>query len=222
MRLIIFSDLHGKTEMIHKLSEEIYTSDLVLICGDITHFGREKETKKIIDIVSEYNRNILAVPGNCDYREVNQYLVKNNMSLDCRNRIIEDVFFTGVGGSLPCPGSTPVEYLEEEFEIFLNEIIKEKPQDIPIVLLMHQPPYKTKVDMLSNREHVGSKSVRNFIEKYQPDLCFCGHIHESMAKDVLGTTVLINPGPLGMASYAKAEITKENVQAEIFNFFTNK
>jgi Icc-related predicted phosphoesterase len=43
--------------------------------------------------------------------------------------------------------------------------------------------------------------VRECIEKYQPELCLCGHIHESRAKDRIGRTPVINPGNLGSGGY---------------------
>ena len=43
-------------------------------------------------------------------------------------------------------------------------------------------------------DHVGSKSVRKFIEKYQPLIGLHGHIHESFASDKIGNTVVVNPG----------------------------
>ncbi len=43
-------------------------------------------------------------------------------------------------------------------------------------------------------EHVGSKSVRKFEEKYQPLMGLHGHIHESYASDKLGRTIVVNPG----------------------------
>jgi len=43
-------------------------------------------------------------------------------------------------------------------------------------------------------EHVGSKAVREVIERYQPLLGLFGHIHESHGFDYLGRTLCLNPG----------------------------
>lgn len=40
----------------------------------------------------------------------------------------------------------------------------------------------------------GSVSVRRRIEKYQPLVQLCGHIHESRGTTMLGRTLVINPG----------------------------
>ncbi len=38
--------------------------------------------------------------------------------------------------------------------------------------------------------------MREFIEKYRPDLVLCGHVHEARGQDMLGKTVMVNPGML--------------------------
>ena len=69
---------------------------------------------------------------------------------------------------------------------------------------MHAPPFNTKLDIISSGIHVGSKAIRNFIEKEQPYLTLHGHIHESPKMsgsyvDNIGKTICINLG----SSYPK-------------------
>ncbi|MGB9499988.1 MAG: hypothetical protein ACKVE4_09610 [Dissulfuribacterales bacterium] len=47
---------------------------MVLFVGDITNFGREKETARVVFPVMEKAKKVLAVSGNCDYQEVDNYL----------------------------------------------------------------------------------------------------------------------------------------------------
>jgi hypothetical protein len=43
--------------------------------------------------------------------------------------------------------------------------------------------------------HAGSAAVRDFIEKYQPEYFFCGHIHEAQGVEiVMGKTRARNVG----------------------------
>lgn len=67
------------------------------------------------------------------------------------------------------------------------------------ILMIHTPPYKTNLDRLGwpgipeENRHVGSLALRRLIEKRQPLLVLCGHIHESPAvtgswKDKIGDT----------------------------------
>jgi hypothetical protein len=49
---------------------------------------------------------------------------------------------------------------------------------------------------------VGSRKVLEFINNYQPDYCFCGHIHESQGKGKIGKTLAANPGAFCEGKYA--------------------
>ncbi len=67
------------------------------------------------------------------------------------------------------------------------------------IYVIHAPPYNTKLDIITTKDHVGSKAVRNFIEKEQLLLTLHGHIHESPSMsgsylDRIGKTTCINVG----------------------------
>ena len=67
------------------------------------------------------------------------------------------------------------------------------------VYVMHAPPYNTKLDIITSNAHVGSRAIREFIEKEQPPLTLHGHIHESPKmsgswKDKIKNTICINVG----------------------------
>jgi len=55
------------------------------------------------------------------------------------------------------------------------------------IFIIHEPPFDTPLDVIAKDNkfikdgitHIGSKSVRKFIEKYQPLLTMHGHIHET-------------------------------------------
>ena len=70
------------------------------------------------------------------------------------------------------------------------------------VYVLHSPPRDTACDVISTRQHVGSRAIRNFIETQQPRLVLSGHIHESPRmsgawRDQLGRTPVVNPGQFG-------------------------
>lgn len=67
------------------------------------------------------------------------------------------------------------------------------------IYVIHSPPFNTKLDIVTTKMHVGSRAVREFIEKEQPLLALHGHIHESPGmsgswKDKIGNTICINVG----------------------------
>ena len=67
------------------------------------------------------------------------------------------------------------------------------------IYVIHSPPFGTALDVGGMLANLGSKSVRRFIEKYQPPLTLHGHIHESVSitgkwQTTIGDTIAINPG----------------------------
>jgi Icc-related predicted phosphoesterase len=87
-----------------------------------------------------------------------------------------------------------------------RKTIKEELEEIALlsspantIYIFHAPPYGTALDMMPGKTHIGSKAVREFIEKRQPLLTLHGHIHESPAvsgkyMDIIGRTIAVNPG----------------------------
>jgi len=75
--------------------------------------------------------------------------------------------------------------------------------DKPFIFISHSPPYDTALDVIYNGLHVGSKSIRRFIEEWSKRelllASFHGHIHESPNRSgsihtKIGNVLCINPG----------------------------
>lgn len=70
----------------------------------------------------------------------------------------------------------------------------------PWIFVCHAPPHATNLDRLPNLEEpIGSRAVREFIEKRRPRGALHGHVHESPEvtgdyKDHVAHTLCINPG----------------------------
>lgn len=67
------------------------------------------------------------------------------------------------------------------------------------VAVVHSPPFGTVCDLLLNREHIGIRALRRWIERRQPLLTMHGHIHESpwvsgKFCQRLGATTIVNAG----------------------------
>ncbi len=206
MLLIGLTDIHGKADNINKISNILAKADAIIISGDITHFGRENDALEVLENVKKYNSNIFAVSGNCDYPGVEKYLTESGYNLNGTSKSFDGLTLIGLGGSLPCPGRTPNEFTEDELEALLTSSVSGIPVKTNLILVSHQPPVDTLNDEVRDGIHVGSKAVRSFIEKYQPLVCFTGHIHEGIGIDTIGKTRLANPGPLWYGKYTYAEI----------------
>jgi len=214
MIIVGLSDIHGHLENLAAIGDDLYAADVVIISGDLTHFGGRDDAQQIINAVAACNQRILAVPGNCDTPQVGDFLAGLQISLDRKCTTIDNIDFVGIGGSLPCPGDTPNEMSEKAFAAALEELACRVEPDKLSVFVTHQPPYGTAADLAGSR-HVGSKAARSFIERTEPLLCLCGHIHEARSSDNIGKTRIFNPGPLRQGFYTYAEITDELKLAEI-------
>ncbi len=215
MIIAALTDLHGDISPLGKIAHDLECADLVLITGDLTHFGRRPEVEHVVKAVRNINPNLLAVPGNCDYAEVAAFLTEEGINLDRAVKEFAGVTFLGIGGSLPCPGTTPNEMTEEEMSGCLKTLAPALDRDTPLVVVAHQPPHGTKADLLKSGIHVGSTSLRAFIEERAPLVCFTGHIHEGRTIDAIGPTKVANPGPLGYGHYTMAEISDRVERLEI-------
>jgi Icc-related predicted phosphoesterase len=210
MKIVGITDIHGKTARLEKISRVLRDADLVILSGDITHFGGEEDVAAVVESFRRYNSQIFAVAGNCDYPDVEAWLSRQEINLHARCVTFGQLTLVGLGGSLPTPGgSTPNEYPEDDLRFFLNEAAKCIPADSALLLVSHQPPINTVCDQTDGM-HVGSSSVRSFIERYGPAVCFTGHIHEGRGVDNIGGTKIINPGPLHHGGYAEVEIGGDN------------
>jgi Icc-related predicted phosphoesterase len=210
MIILGLSDIHGDLSKINKITSSVSASDLILLVGDITHFGREEEAGTMLSIIKNLNPHILAVSGNCDFPVVEYYLEQEGLSIHRSGRLINGIGFIGVGGSLTTPFNTPNEISEDDLSAYLDEAMSNLPPDIPFILVSHQPPLNTCCDRIHSGEHVGSLSLRIFIEKYQPLICFTGHIHESVGIDAIGKTKIINPGQFSRNGCAVAELDMDS------------
>lgn len=209
MKIVAVSDIHGSAPMLESMRPVLRQADLVLLTGDITHFGGEEAARKIIDPIRTAAGVLYGVAGNCDYPDVDDYLTREKLNLHGRAVQYGGIGIAGLGGSLVTPFHTPLEYTEEELGRALSEAYKSLVPGLPWILVSHQPPYGTNCDRLRSGAHVGSHAVRAFIEEKAALVCLTGHIHESAGLDAVGRTRIINPGPLAGGRYAYAEISDD-------------
>lgn len=214
INIIGITDLHGQIEAVDTIADQLRGADILLIAGDITHFGGEENAAEVISRLKNYSKRLFAVPGNCDYPGVDLLLTEQGINLHQRVESIGDVRILGLGGSTPAPVDTPFVYSEEDYEAMLRGMASEI-KGAKSILVSHQPPIQTKTDRVMKVKHVGSKSVRSFIEQYQPLVCLTGHIHESRGVDTIGRSTIVNPGPFKDGRYCIISIERERVSVEL-------
>ena len=211
MEVVAITDVHGRVEKVRKLTGILAgrRPDLILIAGDITHFSGWEVARKVLEPVLSLGVPVLAVHGNCDGRDVPGLLEELGIGLHDRRVEINGIGFIGLGGSNITPFNTIWELTEDEIMKILER--NYRPGD---VILSHVPPRDTKADRIHSGLHVGSKALREFIERNQPPLVVTGHIHEARSVDRVGKTVIVNPGPLFRGYYAVIELDEATKKVE--------
>lgn len=219
MKIVSFSDIHGNFAVFQKTRKILYDTDIVILSGDITHFGNHKDTLIGINELKKYfHKDILAVTGNCDLKSAEAPL--NDLEINLSEQVIEKngFLFSGLKGSLVTPFSTPNEFLESDYEKMLSKIEKKLKKEIPLVFVSHQPPFDCGCDIISSGLKTGSRTVRKFIEKNCPVVCFTGHIHEAFGTGKIGNSVIVNPGQANMGRVGVLEFENGNYNIYIENF----
>lgn len=214
MRILVLSDIHGRTDGLDRLADRSGPVDLLIASGDLTHFGNLDDARRIIGELKKINSELMAIAGNCDNREIEEMLIRDGLAPEAEGFKIRGVRLIGLSGALPGPVRTPYERSEKDFEEALSSMGKTMPgRDAArrrdpecLVLVSHQPPHGSVADRVAHFKHVGSHAIRNWVEKHTPSLVISGHIHESHGHELEGRTHVVNPGAFKDGRYALVDI----------------
>lgn len=120
-----------------------------------------------------------------------------------------DYEILSVGGGIPSVFRYPREFSEEELAQKIARLAEQVRDMSKCIFNIHIPPYDTDLDKGTLYDSnlkpvldgdslatapVGSKAVREAIEKYQPLLSLHGNVHESRGVTRIGRTICINAG----------------------------
>ena len=190
MKILAFTDLHGDLKRLGHLMNliKLKKPDLLICAGDISWFGAK--INPVMKKLDSINIPILIIPGNHESEEEIEDLAKKHKNLiDINKKIVEINNFQFFGF-----GSGGFSQKNIEFEKQFEKIKSKIKDNNKFIFVSHQPPYQTNLDKIQD-EHVGSKSIRKFIEFTNPILVISGHIHESEhSEDKIKKSRLINPG----------------------------
>ena len=196
-RLRIFSagDIHSDSRVAEKLAKEAYDkkADVVILSGDLTFFDRS--TDNIIGPFKKRHLPVLIIPGNHDSMATIDFLAKRYdvKNLHGYSAKYKNVGIFGAGGANVGPN-----FLSEKE---LYDLLKKSHDDLKgldkQLMVTHVHPAGTTMEKLS-KFIPGSTGVRRAIEKFQPDLVICSHIHEAEGlEEKIGKTRVINVGKRG-------------------------
>lgn len=208
-------DIHEDISLLNEIPGLADASGII-ISGDITNRGGRHRAGLLLNMVSSINSNIYAQIGNMDRAEITDYLEEKGWNIHAKGKqLTENIGIMGVGYSTPTPFRTPSEVSDAMLRQWLNRGYKQIKHFQKLILVAHDPPYGTKTAELPSGENVGSKSVLEFIQHVQPDICLTGHIHEADTEDFIGKTKVINPGMLCMGGYALIQLKEDELEAKL-------
>ena len=211
MKLFVVTDIHSNPDKVYAYLDE-NPVDEIIVTGDVTDFGPEELFVDTLNRLSDY-ASVHALFGNCDPENSSQLLDESRaVSVHDNVSNIDEIRVVGFGGSNETPFDTTNEFDEE---LLYEELIKYGDvlsSDSFTILVTHTPPYQTDADKIEAGMHVGSKGVRRVVEETQPTLNLCGHVHEAIACDRLGDTVIVNPGDASSGHACLITITPEDIE----------
>jgi len=235
MHFLVLSDAHANTEYLGKLDDEFKKADAVIFAGDFTNQNEAEKALPVLELLEKKSPALYAVLGNCDEPAFLEELEKRDISVQGTMVFRDGLAFAGSGGASIFTRTTPNERTEEELQSDFDMVAEHSaeyeepdadggaeaeakaaaPSDASLewnnlIVISHNPPKDTKVDMITSGLHVGSALYREFLETYQPLLAVSGHVHEAAAVDTIGKTTVINPGPLMEGCYAVVDIQKKD------------
>lgn len=156
---------------------------------------------------------VFLTPGNDDIFEIDPPIERSSRGMYPLGRLVElkdSYAMLSFDYSNPTPWDTPREDSEKGLWKRLKKLADLVDRDwSKVICNFHVPPYGTSIDLAPKLDknlrpvysfgepemvNVGSKSIKRFMEEYQPLIGLHGHIHEAAGYDKIGKTIVFNPG----------------------------
>jgi uncharacterized protein len=209
LRLAYVVDVHDRFDAVPRAIDEILPVDVLVVGGDLTTLGTPEHAEVAIALWRPLAPHLFAVAGNMDSPEIDERLVTLGVSLNGRGTALEDIGLAGASAAPVSPLRTPYELPDDEFARRAETGLADVKNCRVRILCPHAPPFGTACDRIRSGQHVGSAALRALVEREQPDVLLCGHIHESRGLDTIGATQVVNPGPVAAGHYALVEVGKK-------------
>jgi Icc-related predicted phosphoesterase len=153
--------------------------------------------------------------GNDDQQKTLDSVQSNEYFMNVEEKVIQlndEHEMASLGWSNPTPWKTPRECGEDELREKLEKLVADVHEMPSCLFNIHPPPFDSTLDIAAKLDAsfdppkpvtsggqsiwipVGSTAVRELIEKTQPLLMLCGHIHETKNAAKIKRTTCINPG----------------------------
>lgn len=190
VRILAFSDLHHARARAEALVAASADADLVIGAGDFCNM--RQELLGALSLLAGITRPFVVVPGNAEsFAELEEAAHAGTTVLHGTGYEVAGLKLFGLGYAVP----------ETPFGDWSCDLSEARAAEMfgaceaADILISHSPP-KGVVDLTSQGASVGSVAVYEAVERIQPGLAFCGHIHDSWGQTGwIGSTQVINLGP---------------------------
>lgn len=190
MKVLAFSDLHLARTRASDLVAASAAADLVIGAGDFCNMRRG--LAEAMAMLSGLAAPVVAVPGNNESEaELRAAAPRGWTVLHGQGVEVDGVRLFGLGGGVPVTpfGDWSFDLTETEAGALLDRC------ETADIMVLHSPP-KGVADVTSAGLSVGSTAIRAAIDRVQPKLAFCGHIHDCWGQEeLIGQSRVVNLGP---------------------------
>jgi Icc-related predicted phosphoesterase len=189
MKIVAISDTHG-----YHTKLKVPDGDILIHTGDVSSQGKEFEIILFLNWFAEQpHKHKVFIAGNHDFyfertptSDVNKIIPDNVTYLNDSGVTVEGIRIWG----------SPIQpwFYDWAFNRQRGMEIKKHWDMIPEntdILMTHGPAYGI-LDATTRGEKVGCRDLREAIERVQPKLFVCGHIHEAYGILDNGQTTFVN------------------------------
>ncbi len=194
---LIIGDIHGSLKYLNSILNTMVNYKYIIIVGDIS-FDRNRKffEKTVLTISQKTNAKILIARGEHDpliLKNIPENVVLENVYRE------NDLCFYILPPLISYELKIPLEADIAKFEKPICQLCSETET---LILVSHIPPYRLRVDYDIAKGNIGSYMLRKIIEKCQPKMVFCGHVHSGRTIVRHNRTLIVNPGPLRRGFFA--------------------
>lgn len=190
MKILAFSDLHHSRARADALVAASHMADLVIGAGDFCN--HRQNLPEAMNLLAGITAPMVVVPGNAESAdELQEASHAGTHVLHGEAVAVAGLTLFGLGYAVPeTPfGAWSCDLSEPQAAQMLDAC------QTADILVLHSPP-KGVADRSSAGQSLGSTAIRDAIERIQPRLAVCGHIHDSWGvSGLIGTTPVHNLGP---------------------------
>ncbi|MEM6886952.1 MAG: metallophosphoesterase [Pseudomonadota bacterium] len=192
MKLLAFSDLHRNVDIARDLLRLSAEADVLIGAGDFATNGIG--ATDTLDILAGSDVPVLVVHGNHDDPDEISRLCNQRDNLIYLHGSTTNVcgrMFFGLGGEIPARNEHPWNVFETEDRA--AEMLSTCPEGV--ILISHTPPFGI-ADQQADGVHEGSGAIHDAIQRINPPLHLCGHIHNAWGTcGNIASTRVCNLGP---------------------------